>query len=179
MVNDREFVAALQACGAVQFGAFTLTSGRTSDYYVDIKRAATRPDLLREIARRMGPHVRGYDRIAGVELGAVPIAAAVSLETDIPFLIVRKEAKAHGTKRAYEGELRAGDRVVFVEDVVTTGGTLRAAIERMRAEGAVVDRAVAVVDREEGGAEGLAAADVRFLALLRARDLRALGQTPK
>ena len=175
MVNDDEFMAALKACGAVQIGAFTLASGKASDYYVDIKRALTRPELLGEIARRMAPHALGSDRIAGVELGAVPIAAAVSLATGIPFLIVRKEAKGHGTKRGFEGEMRTGDRVVFVEDVVTTGGTLRAAIERMRAEGAVVERAVAVVDREEGGRQALLAANVEFLALLHANELRALG----
>lgn len=174
-MKDDELVDALKACGAVEYGTFTLASGKTSDLYVDIKRASTRPTILREIARRMAPHVRGYDRIAGVELGAVPIAAAVALETDVPFLILRKEAKLHGTKRAHEGEMRAGDRVAFVEDVVTTGGTLRGAIERLRAEGAVVDRAVAVVDREEGGAEALGAAGVDLVSLLRARDLRKSG----
>lgn len=177
MVNDRDFLMRLQACGAIKFGKFTLASGKQSDYYVDVKKAATRPDLLREIALRMAPHVKGYSRVAGVELGAVPIAAAVALETGLPFLIVRKAAKEHGTKRTFEGELWAGDRVVFVEDVVTTGGTLRKAIEGLRTEGAIVDRAVAVVDREEGGAEALASAGVEFLALLRARDLRAVGQT--
>ena len=171
MVNDREFVEALRACGAVQVGTFTLASGKTSDLYVDIKRV-TRPEVLREIARRMGPHVRGYARVAGVELGAIPLATAVSLETGIPFLMVRKEPKEHGTRRVYEGEMAPGDHVVFVEDVVTTGGTLRMAIEHLRAEGAVVDRAVAVVDREEGGAEGLRVANVELVALLRARDLR-------
>lgn len=178
-MNDRAFVAGLLACGAVQFGTFTLASGQKSDYYVDIKRAATRPDLLREMARRMAPHVRSYDRLAGVELGAVPIVAAVALEADLPFVIVRKEAKEHGTRRTYEGELRAGDRVAFVEDVVTTGGTLRRAIEGLRAAGAVVDRAVAVVDREEGGADGLRGAGVELVALLHARDLRTLGNTSK
>ncbi len=176
-MNDREFVAGLKACGAVQFGEFTLASGKTSDYYVDIKQA-TRPDLLREIARRMAPHVKGYDRLAGVELGAVPIAAAVCLETGLPFVIVRKVAKEHGTKRTFEGELRVGDRVAFVEDVVTTGGTLRKAVEGLRAAGAVVDRAVAVVDREEGGAEGLRSAGVELISILKARDLRILGETP-
>lgn len=177
-MNDREFVAGLKACGALQFGAFTLASGKASDYYVDIKQA-TRPDLLREISRRMAPHVTGYDRLAGVELGAVPIAVAVSLETGVPYVIVRKEAKQHGTKRAFEGELRVGDRVVFVEDVITTGGTLRQAIEGLRAAGAIVDRAVAVVDREEGGADGLRSAGVQLISLLTARDLRTLGETPK
>jgi len=179
VVNDREFVVGLKACGAVQFGAFTLASGKASDYYVDIKRAATRPDLLREIARRVAVYVKGYDRLAGVELGAVPIAAAVSLESGIPYLIVRKEAKEHGTKRVFEGELRVGDRVAFVEDVVTTAGTLRKAVEGLRAAGAVVDRAVAVVDREEGGADSLRSAGVELFSLLTARDLRTLGETAK
>ena len=178
MVNDREFVAGLKACGALQFGTFTLASGKTSDYYVDIKQA-TRPDLLREISNRMAPHVRGYDRLAGVELGAVPIATAVSLETGLPFVIVRKTVKEHGTKRAFEGELRVGDRVAFVEDVVTTGGTLRTAVESLRAAGAIVDRAIAVVDREEGGAENLGFAGVGLVSLLKARDLRTLGETTK
>lgn len=177
-MNDREFVAELRACGAVQFGAFTLSSGKTSDYYVDIKQA-TRPALLREIARRLAPHVKGYDRLAAVELGAVPIAVAVSLDSEIPYVIVRKQAKEHGTKRAFEGALRMGERVVFVEDVVTTGGTLRTAVEGLRAAGAVVDRAVAVVDREEGGAESLRSAGVELVSLLTARDLRILGETPK
>jgi orotate phosphoribosyltransferase len=88
-------------------------------------------------------------------------------------------AKEHGTKRTFEGELRVGDRVAFVEDVVTTGGTLRKAVEGLRAAGAVVDRAVAVVDREEGGAEGLRSAGVELISILKARDLRILGETPK
>lgn len=179
MVNDRAFADALIQCGAVRFGSFTLASGKKSDYYVDIKRAATRPELLREIAQRMAPHVSGYDRIASVELGAVPIAAAVALETSLPFLIVRKQAKAHGTERPFEGEMNAGDRVVFVEDVVTTGGTLRTAIEQLRVGGAVVDRAVAVVDRGEGAQGTLAAAGVGLIALLRADELRTMGETSK
>src|SRR5713101_5024847 len=102
-------VTALKACGALQFGTFTLASGKTSSYYVDIKRAITRPDLLRTIAKAMVPFARGANRIAGVELGAVPIAAAVSLATETPYIIVRKAAKEHGTKHEFEGELNRGD----------------------------------------------------------------------
>jgi len=106
-----------------------------------------------------------------VELGAVPIAASVSLASGKPYIMVRKAAKVHGTKKDYEGDLSRGDRVLFVEDVVTTGGTLRSAIERMRRAGAVVDTVVAVVDREEGGKLGLAEISVRFHALVSAKDL--------
>src|SRR3989475_8200777 len=137
-----DFVAAMKACGAIQFGTFPLASGKTSSYYVDIKKAITRPDLLRTIAKARVPYARGASRIAGVELGAVPIAAAVSLASGKPYVIVRKAAKEHGTKHDFEGELKRGDLVLFVEDVVTTGGTLRGAIDRLREHGAGVEDCV-------------------------------------
>jgi len=165
------FIGSLKAAGALQFGTFTLASGRTSPYYVDIKKAVTRPDLLRTIADGIAPFARDVDRIAGVELGAVPIAAAVGLASGKPYIMVRKASKEHGTKREFEGELTRGDRVLFVEDVVTTGGTLRGAIERLRGHGAAIDDCVCVVDREEGGKMLLAEISVRLHALLSAKDL--------
>jgi orotate phosphoribosyltransferase len=171
-VDRARFVAALKAAGALQFGTFTLASGKTSSYYVDIKRAVTRPDLLRTIAEGIAPYARDADRIAGVELGAVPIAAAVGLVSGKPFLMVRKASKEHGTKHDFEGELDRGDRVLFVEDVVTTGGTLRGAIERIRGHGATIEDCVCVVDREEGGKMLLAEIEVRLHALLTAKDLK-------
>jgi orotate phosphoribosyltransferase len=170
-LDRRAFVAALKACGALQIGTFTLASGKTSSYYIDIKKAITRPDLLGTIAKEMEPYARGASRIAGVELGAVPIAVALSLATDKPYVMVRKAAKEHGTKHDFEGELNRGDVVLFVEDVVTTGGTLRGAIERLRGHGAVIEDCVCVVDREEGGKMLLAEIGVRLRALLRAEDL--------
>ena len=169
--DTSEMVRSLTESGALAFGDFTLTSGRKSRYYVDIKRAITRPGFLRTVAKLMAPHARSADRIAGVELGAVPIAAAVSLASDTPYIIVRKAAKEHGTKHDFEGELNRGDRVLFVEDVVTTGGTLRGAIDRLRGHGAAVEDCVCVVDREEGGAILLAEVGVRLHALLRASEL--------
>ncbi len=170
-VDRARFIAALKAAGALQFGTFTLASGRTSPYYVDIKKAVTRPDLLRTIAEGMAPYARDVDRIAGVELGAVPIAAAIGLVSGKPYVMVRKSAKEHGTKHEFEGDLNRGDRVLFVEDVVTTGGTLRAAIERMRGHGALIEDCVCAVDREEGGRMLLAEITVRLHALLSAKDL--------
>ncbi len=161
----------LVAAGSLQFGTFTLASGRTSSYYVDIKKAITRPDLLRMIGDAMAPYAQTADRIAGVELGAVPIAAAVSLAVGKSFVMVRKAPKEHGTKHNFEGELKPGDRVLFVEDVVTTGGTLRGAIDRLREHGAIVEDCVCVVDREEGGSILLAEVGVRLHALLRASEL--------
>lgn len=172
-IDRGHLVAALKVAGALRFGTFTLTSGETSSYYVDIKKAITRPDLLKRIADAMAPYARDADRIAGVELGAVPIAAAVGLASGKPYVMVRKATKGHGTKHEFEGELARGNRVLFVEDVVTTGGTLRAAIERMRDHGAVIEDCVCVVDREEGGRILLAEINVRLHALLSAKDLLA------
>ena len=165
------FIEGLKASGALQFGTFTLASGRTSTYYVDIKRAITRPDLLRTIGEAMAAYAVRGERIAGVELGAVPIAAAVSLASGKPYIMVRKASKEHGTRKEFEGELTKGDRVLFVEDVVTSGGTLRGAIERLRHAGAVIDDCVCVVDREEGGKIALAEISVRLHALVSAKDL--------
>src|SRR5437867_9452998 len=161
----------LMSSGALRFGDFTLASGKQSPYYIDIKKAITRPEILRAIAARMAPFARHVDRIAGVELGAVPIAAVVALETGKPYIMVRKERKEHGTSKEFEGDLVAGDRLLFVEDVVTTGGTLMKAIQRMRAAGAAVTEVVAVVDREEGGKEALASIDVILRALVTSEEL--------
>ena len=166
--DRRALVDAFVRTGALRFGAFTLASGRSSPYYVDAKRAITEPEVLRSVAKAMAPFARGADRIAGVELGAVPLAAAVSLESGTPYVMVRKQAKEHGTKAGYEGALNRGDRVLFVEDVVTTGGTLVVAIERLRGEGAVVEDAAVIVDRGEGGREALAKTGVRLHAILTA-----------
>ncbi len=170
-IDRARFIAALKASGALALGSFTLASGKTSSYYVDIKKAITRPEILRTIADGMAPYARSADRIAGVELGAVPIAAAVSLATGKPYLMVRKASKEHGTKHEFEGDLNRGDRVLFVEDVVTTAGTLRGAIERLRSHGALIEDCVCVVDREEGGRMLLAEINVRLHALLSAKDL--------
>jgi len=169
------FIEGLKASGALQFGTFTLASGRTSTYYIDIKRAITRPDLLRMIGEAVAAYAANADRIAGVELGAVPIAAAASLASGKPYIMVRKASKEHGTRKEFEGELSKGDRVLFVEDVITSGGTLRGAIERLRHHGAMIDDIVAVVDREEGGKIALAEISVRLHALVSAKDL--LGRT--
>lgn len=166
--------ARLMACGAVRFGQFTLTSGAQSRYYVDVKAAATDPTTLRAVAeemtalaRRHGP----FDAVAGMELGAVPLATAVSLEADLPLLIVRKGERKHGTGRRIEGRDPAGWRVFVVEDVTTTGGSTLEAVQVLRAAGATVEHACVVVDREAGGAEALAQAGVRLHPLCRVSEL--------
>ncbi len=160
----------LEDCGAVRYGDFTLTSGKKSKYYVDIKLASTRPDILKLVAKKMADFV-DEDKIAGMELGAVPIAAALSLETDIPYIMVRKKTKSHGTSSRLEGELKEGEHVVIVEDVTTTGGSSIETVELLREAGAKVDKVLVVVDREEGASENLAEIDVDLIPLVKASDL--------
>lgn len=159
--------------GAYQKGDFLLASGRRSHYYIDIKRAITRPDVLDLIARGMAPHIETA-RIAGVELAAVPIAAAVSLVTKKPFLMVRKAEKPHGTKKMFEGELRQGETVTFVEDVTTTGGSVLKGVNAVEAAGGRVVRVVVVVDRGEGAAEAFASRGLELVSIADKAELNRL-----
>jgi orotate phosphoribosyltransferase len=143
----------LKECGAFKVGEFTLTSGKKSNFYVDIKQASTNPMILREIAVKMKEHVKDEDRIAGMELGAVPLAVALSLECNLPYLIIRKKERAHGTGKLIEGNMDPGDRILLVEDVTTTGSSVVKAANIIREADGKVNRVVVVVDREEGAFE--------------------------
>ncbi len=171
MPRARLLIAQLESTDALRFGDFVLASGRRSSYYVDVKQAVTRPDVLQQIVRLIRPHAEGYHRIAGTELGAIPLAVALALEISLPYVMVRKESHAHGMRRALEGELHAGDRVLLVEDVTTTGSSVARAIQILREKGAVVDRVVCVVDRDEGAEEALEELGVKLLPLVRSKDL--------
>jgi orotate phosphoribosyltransferase len=170
-----EMVKALKDCGALQFGSFTLASGAKSDYYIDIKRASTDPKVLYLISQLMALKVEsqgiGADRIAGVVLGSVPLAAALSLATGKPYVMVRKEKKDHGTGKLIEGVLNSGDRVIVVEDVITSAGSSIAAIGTLREAGASVDTVLTVIDRESGGTQALENIGVRLISLVKASDL--------
>ena len=163
-------------------GDFLLRSGKRSSYYLDKYRFATRPDLLRTIAiaiaAAVGEHEPDAVRLAAPELGAVPLAAAASLQTELPFVIVRGAVKDHGTGNRIEGLFRPGERVCLIEDVVTAGGAALEAVEVLRAAGLVVATVICVVDREEGGADALARAAVRLRPLLRASEVREATATP-
>jgi len=161
-----EDLAARLKAAAYREGEFTLRSGRKSSYYVDKYAFETRPDLLRDIAvelARMLPE--GVVRLGGVELGAVPLVTALAIQTDLPFVIVRKAAKGYGTDKAYEGELVAGERLALIEDVCTTGGAAIKAVETLRAAGIDDLTVIAVLDRQEGAADAFRAAGVPFRAL--------------
>ena len=153
-------------------GDFVLRSGRRSRYYFDKYLFETQPSILRragrELARLVPPDTQ---RLAAPELGAVLLGGAVSLELDLPLVLVRKEAKGYGTTRALEGLLEAGDRVTVVEDVLTTGGAALDAVEKVRAAGGEVIAVIGVLDREEGAGEAFDRAGVEFRPLFRRSDL--------
>ena len=162
-------------------GDFLLRSGRRSNYYLDKYRFETRPDLLaalgEHIAAAVSEHEPDAARLAGPELGAVALAAAASLSSDLPFLIVRKKAKDYGTANRLEGVFEPGERVCLVEDVVTSGGAAVEALEALREAGLECRIAVCVVDREEGGVDALARCGVRLEPLFRAGDLLGMQKT--
>lgn len=153
-------------------GDFVLRSGRRSNVYFDKYLFTTRPEILRrlgvELARLVPP---GTDRLAAPELGAVLLGGAVSMETGLPLVLVRKEAKGYGTSKAVEGRLEAGERVCLIEDVLTTGGEAIKAAGRLREAGAEVVRLIAVLDREEGAGEAITAAGLDYRPLFRKSDL--------
>lgn len=157
--------------GALKFGRFRLKSGRMSDYYVDVKTAFTDPEFLEEVAKRISELPLRYDRIAGLELGGVPLAVAVSLKKAIPYVIIRKEEKCYGTGGRFVGEVRPAEVVLVVEDVITTGGTTLSGIRAVREAGGVVKDVVVVVDREEGGREAIEGEGATVHSLLKAGDL--------
>ena len=173
-MTDDELKRALREHAYLE-GDFVLRSGRRSRYYLDKYRFATRPDLLAALGERIAAQVREHaddaTLLAGPELGAVALAAAASLASGLPFLIVRKAAKDYGTANRLEGVFERGECVCLVEDVVTSGGALLESVEALREAGLTVRTAVCVVDREEGGADALARHAVRLRPLLRASDL--------
>jgi orotate phosphoribosyltransferase len=156
-------------------GDFVLRSGRRSDWYLDKYRFETQPELLRALGERLAALAREVEadavRLAGPALGAVALAASASMASGLPFIIVRGETKEHGTANRIEGPFAPGELVCLVEDVVTSGGAVAEAVSALRGAGLDVRNAVCVVDREQGGADGLARIGVRLRPLYRASDL--------
>ena len=152
-------------------GDFVLSSGQRSSIYVDKYLFSTEPDLLRDVAAALSRELPdGVERLAGVELGAVPLVVATALVTGLPYVIVRKSAKRYGTGRGMEGNLERGERVALIEDVVTTGMQAVQAARSLVEAGAEVVTIVAVLDRREVPEERLE--EFPFVALLRMNDLR-------
>lgn len=176
---DRAELAARIAAACLLRGTFTLRSGRTSSYYLDKYRFSTRPEILGPVARLLGERValveralgRRAERLAGAELGGVPLVTATSLETGRPCVLVRNSRKDYGTSRQIEGLLEPGDAVILLEDVATTGGQALEACEAVRLAGGEALGVIAVIDRQEGARENVEGAGLRFEALFTKTDL--------
>jgi orotate phosphoribosyltransferase len=180
LTND-ELKLALRDAAYLE-GDFVLRSGKRSRYYLDKYRFETRPDILAALGERIAAAVEEVEpeavRLAGPELGAVALAAAGSLASGLPFVIVRKAAKEYGTSNRLEGVYEEGECICLVEDVVTSGGALIDAVEALREAGLVVRSAVCVVDREEGGGEALTAQGVELKPIFRASEVLEAVKTP-
>jgi orotate phosphoribosyltransferase len=160
----------LKSVNVVQYGDFTLSSGKKSNYYVNVKRASADPKILREMARELSKHVKG-EKLAGMALGAVPLVVAVALQTGRPYVIVRKDQKEHGTMDKIEGDVQAGEVFLVIEDVATTGASALRVVEALRTKGGSAKKVVTVVDREEGAREFLQQNGIEMVSLFKAKEL--------
>lgn len=139
----------LHGIGAIRFGEFTLKDGRTSPFYVDLRLIISDPAVLREVAQAMVERAAGlrFQRLAALPYAGLPIGVAMSLESGVPLVYPRKETKGYGTQRQIEGSYSAGDRVLVVDDVITSGGAKIEAIEPLRQAGLVAEDVLVLVDR--------------------------------
>jgi uridine monophosphate synthetase len=167
------FILRLHEIGAIKFGEFTLKSGQVAPVYVDLRVLVSHPDVLRQAGEMLASRLRAlsFDRIAGIPYAGLPLGIAASLAGGFPLCYARKEAKEYGTKQLIEGEYRAGERVVLIDDVITDGGAKLEAAAPFRAAGLIVEDVLVLVDREQGGAGTLAGHGLRLHACCTLREI--------
>jgi len=167
-----EQLARMIADAALLKGEFTLRSGRKSHYYLDKYLFATEPVILAELATRFAERIPPTaKRLAGAELGGIPLVTATSLASGLPSIYVRAQKKDYGTAKRIEGRLEEGDEVMLLEDVCTTGGQVLEAARVLEEAGARVVKIVGTIDREEGAREAIEAAGYVFESLFTKSDL--------
>ncbi len=160
------------ASAALLRGNFTLRSGRTSTYYLDKYLFSTQPDVLAELGKMFAARIpKGTTRLAGAELGGIPLVSAASMASGLPCVFIRNQKKEYGTAKQLEGVLKPGDRVVIVEDVATTGGQALEAAKVIQDLGGVVTHIIATIDRMEGARENIEANGIVFESLFTAKEL--------
>lgn len=172
-----EIAKILYKIDAFKFGVFRLTSGRVSPYYIDLRVVPSFPDAFKQICDFYGKAIsskiglKNFDRVAAVPIAGVPFGSQIALDLKKPFFYVRKGVRFHGRQRRVEGILHSGDRVLLVDDLVTTGLTLKQVADAVTAEGGIVNDSVALLDREEGGKEELAKNGIKLHALLKISEI--------
>lgn len=172
VTSGREDLARQLVRASYLKGDFVLSSGRRSNRYFDKYLFETEPELLKQLGVHLSRLVpESTQRLAAPEMGAILLGGAVSLETGLGLILVRKEAKGHGTAKQLEGRFQAGERVTVIEDVVTTGGQALRSVDALREAGLDVIHLVAVVDREEGGEDAFRAAGIAYSPLFRMHEL--------
>ncbi len=172
-----EMAKILTNIDALQFGLFKLSSGKVSPYYVDLRIVPSFPDAFRDICEFYAQYItqqigiKSFDRITGIPIAGIPFASQVAYILKKPLLYVRKDAKLHGRERRVDGILVSGDRVLLIDDLITTGITLKKAAQAVRAEGGVVTDAVTFLDRQEGGKELLEKEGIKLHPLLKISEI--------
>jgi orotate phosphoribosyltransferase len=168
-----ELCRILTKIGALKFGTFRLTSGKTSPYYIDLRVVPSFPDAFQRICDlylnliESDLDIKEFERVAGIPTAGIPFASVIAYRLRKPFLYVRTHARLHGRERRIEGMIMPGDRVLLIDDLITTGQSLRRSATAIRAEGGVVNDAVVLMDREEGGKEKLVKDKMTLYYLLR------------
>lgn len=173
--NDekRDLALELHRIGVVKFGEFTLKSGLKAPIYLDLRLLVSYPSALQMAAKALISLTAGlkFDRIAGIPYAAIPIATAVSLQSEVPMIYPRKEVKEYGTKRPIEGEFKKGETILVFDDLITTGRSKLEAIAPLEASGLKVTDIAVIVDREQGGKEELRARGYNLHSVLTLKEL--------
>lgn len=167
-MKKKNLVLALFNSGCIKFGKFTLKSGMVSPIYIDLRILPSYPKLLDKVAKTYLLILKKvkFDRIAGIPYSAIPITTAIALRGDYPMIYTRKEVKDYGTRKAIEGEYKKGEKIIVIDDLITTGASKLEVIEPLLAAGLKVSDIVVLIDRNQGGKEQLEDKGYHFYAAL-------------
>jgi orotate phosphoribosyltransferase len=172
-----EICKILNKIGALQFGAFKLSSGKVSPYYIDLRRVPSFPGSFKKVCDFCEGFIKNeigdenFERVAGIPVAGIPFASIIAYNLQKPFLYVRKGVRLHGRQRRIEGNLAPGNSVLLIDDLITTGLSLKKAAKAITAEGGVVADAVVLLNREEGGREKLEKSGIKLHALLNVSEI--------
>lgn len=172
MMTRNELITRISETALLR-GDFTLRSGRKSKYYLDKYLFSSQPDILQALGKEFADRIdtNSIQRLAGAELGGIPLVTAAAMATGLPCVFIRNQKKDYGTSKQLEGVINAGDHMVIIEDIATTGGQVLEAAHVITKLGAVVDKIIATIDRLEGARENIQAAGFTFESIFTKSEL--------